>query len=155
MKTKLILFILLMLTSKANAQLVGLSISLGDSCIDPSKQTNPIEITVSNPSQKNYWIDIQAISILIYQGDKIVEAKDPMTIEFLSPGEHIKNGFLFVEKLSNVTVNKYSSIFKNYSFEKGAGYQLKAQYINPRKKIFKRIYSQVIDLGYSKFSICK
>ena len=66
MKIILTVFLFLLIAFWTNAQLIEISFSLGNSCIDTSKQSNPIEITLTNHSQKKCWIDLSAINYTIY-----------------------------------------------------------------------------------------
>ena len=155
MKIKLTVFLFLVVVFRTNAQPVEITFSLGESCIDTSKKSIPVEITINNHSQKNCWIDLSAINYTLYEGNKLIEPTEMTIIGLVTPESSIENnGFVLVKKYSILIVNNLSSIFHNYHFIKGVDYILHAEYTNPRKKILKRITNSVIINEYQHFSIC-
>jgi hypothetical protein len=155
MKIKLIIFLFLIAGFSTTAQPMEITFSLGVSCIDTSKQSIQVEITISNHSENDCWIDLSAINCTFYEGDNFIEPTAMTIIGLFTPGSSIENDcFILVKKSSTITVNIASGIFHNYHFVKGVDYTLHAEYANPRRKYLKRIPDSVIIKEYPHFSIC-
>ena len=149
-------FFFLLLSNLMNSQTIEISLKLDNNCLDNSRQTNNIQITATNNSNKGIWIDLSAINFTIHHSDgKLVE---PIETDFVGldvhEGSKPKNGFIFISSKTTIIISRYTSLFKNYQFEIDKTYYLKGYYCNVRKNILKKIYDiecQVCDI---EFSIC-
>jgi len=145
--------LLLVFVAKLNAQFMEISVVLKDSCYIES-QTNALEITVYNNSATDYWVDLHAIKFTLMREDRVIDPGDETTIGFFIPVNVSRNGFIFIQKSSKRTITNLTSIFNNYSFEKGVDYRLKWEYGNPRKRLLKKIFNQDMNTDYITFSRC-
>jgi hypothetical protein len=138
------------------SQSIEISFSLIDSCINIIDQTNAIQIAIQNNTNRDIWVDLEAIRFEIYLEGQIVTPVESTTIGVYSPKEQIsKDGFVLVKKTSNVLVINHSSLYRNYQLIENREYCLKGYYKDARNKKFRMIYNSNIDIGKNFFRICK
>lgn len=150
------IFVLVLLSNIVKSQSIEISFFLTDSCININSQTNAIQITIKNNTNKDIWVDLEAIKFTIYLDDKIVNPIEVTTIGIYSPKEKIsQDGFVLVKKASNVLVINHSNLLKNYQLDKNREYCLKGYYNNARNKSFKMVYKNNRDIGKNFLKICE
>lgn len=154
-RIKLFFIGLIFISIYSNAQSFEMKISLRDTCIKSDIKIIPIAVSFQNLTQKDYWIDLKAINLSIYKADTKIEPNQTPIIDFFTPEGITVPGLIFIKKLSKVNITNHTSIFSNYFFEEGIEYRLIAEYKNPKKKLFKKIYDQKIDSECLSFSVCK
>lgn len=150
------IFTLLLWSINMKAQSIEISFSLPDSCLNLNNQTNAIQIDIQNTSNRDIWVDLEALGFEIYLDSEKLNPVESTTIGVYSPKEQIsKDGFVLVKKGSNVLVINHSSFYRNYQLNENREYCLKGYYKNARNKKFKMIYNSNKDIGENFFRICK
>lgn len=151
MKTCLTLLLIFFIPKISTSQPLEISLSL-DSCLELNNDFNSIEIIITNLSTKDYWVDIYAFDFNISKGASILNSNGSESISFFYP--QTKKGLLRVKSSSKIILTMKTSIFNNYTLNKKAEYQLNGYYINPRKRLFRRILDQSMNIVARRFSIC-
>ena len=156
------MFVLVLLSTLAKSQTIEISFSLIDSCVVINRPTNGIQITVSNNTDKNTWVNLLAINFTVFSEGKFIKQIDEMNtneiviVEFYDPmGNKLKNGFLLVRKGDTTMIRNYTGLFKNYQFDKNREYTLNGYYENNRKRIFKRVFNDNMEIGNNNLRVCE
>jgi hypothetical protein len=150
------LCVLIFISNILESQSIEISLSLSDSCVDISKQTIAIQIYIRNNTNKDIWVDLEAIKYKIYNEDIQLSPFEVSIIGVYSPRENIsQDGFVLVKKKRDILVFNNSNILKNYKFDKNQEYCLKGYYNNARNKMFKMIFNNNIDIGKIVLKICE